>query len=182
MGNFVMEIKDLVGFEGLYKVGSDGVLYSVRNGRLTRLVGGTDGNYRHHSLRKDGKQYQRTLHSLVAKTFIPNPEGKAEVNHIDGDKMNNRVDNLEWVTRSENAKHAYDNGLIKISDEHLHTMRKNFAENNARFTETDAHNIRAIYKYMDKPNMRRIAEAYGTTKTCIQRIVRGKQKYFRRAA
>lgn len=53
------------------------------------------------------------IHRAIAETFIPNPESKPEVNHKDGNKLNNNVDNLEWMTGSENTKHAYQNGLAK---------------------------------------------------------------------
>lgn len=74
------------------------------------------------SLREDGYLWiylvsktspnNTSIHRLVAKTSIPNPEGKPQVNHIDGNKTNNRVENLEWVTGSENVRHAYANNLI----------------------------------------------------------------------
>lgn len=51
------------------------------------------------------------LHRLMAETFIPNPENKKEVNHIDGNKLNNSLNNLEWVTRIENSQHSYKYGL-----------------------------------------------------------------------
>lgn len=60
----------------------------------------------------DGNQKTFSLHRLVALTFIPNDEGKEQVNHINGDKSDNRVENLEWCTKAENMRHAVDNGLI----------------------------------------------------------------------
>jgi hypothetical protein len=53
------------------------------------------------------------LHRVVAKCFIPNPNNKPQINHLDGNKLNNNIQNLEWVTNSENQKHAYSIGLRK---------------------------------------------------------------------
>ena len=61
----------------------------------------------------------KIVHRLVAETFIPNVNGLREVNHIDGNKQNNRVENLEWCTRSQNLKHAYKLGLKKPIQEYI---------------------------------------------------------------
>lgn len=57
-------------------------------------------------------KYSRSIHRLVAKTFIENPKNKPEVNHIDGDRLNNLATNLEWCTKQENMDHAVKEGLI----------------------------------------------------------------------
>lgn len=72
---------------------------------------------------KKAKHYY--VHQLVAATFINNPDNLTEINHKDGNKANNSVENLEWCTRSENLCHAYRTGLIKITDKQREARRKN---------------------------------------------------------
>jgi hypothetical protein len=69
--------------------------------------------YRKIGLTVNGKTYQYFIHRLLAETFIPNPENKPQVNHLDGDKLNNNLENLEWCTAKENIAHAFSSGLKK---------------------------------------------------------------------
>lgn len=69
--------------------------------------------YMRINLKRAGKQRTCLVHRLVAETYLPNPDGLPYVNHKDGDKSNNAWHNLEWVTPSQNAKHAWDTGLVK---------------------------------------------------------------------
>lgn len=108
------EWKDIKGYEGLYQISNLGNVKSVyKNGNFKILIGGIKNGYRQVILVKDGKRKYINVHRLVAEAFIPNKENKSQVNHIDGNKLNNKVDNLEWCTQSENMKHAYKIGLEK---------------------------------------------------------------------
>lgn len=93
------------------------------------LTQGVSDNYLKVTLSKSNKQRTFRVHILVARAFIPNPENKPEVNHIDGNKKNNKVNNLEWNTRSENELHAYKNGLAKPSDKQKQAVAKYAKEN-----------------------------------------------------
>lgn len=97
-----------------YAILSDGRVLG-KAGVVLKLHKGTSG-YMQVNCYKNGKLHKTFLvHRLVASAFIPNPENFPEVNHLDGDKSNNRFTNLKWVTRSENIKHGIDTGLIKKS-------------------------------------------------------------------
>ena len=99
-----MEIwKDIEGYEGLYAVSNTGKVYSYKSKKILRS-NATElrCGYINVLLTKDGKRKQKYIHRLVAQAFIPNPENKPEVNHIDHNPQNNHVDNLEWVTKNEN--------------------------------------------------------------------------------
>lgn len=100
-----------------YRVRRDGQVVSLKYGKFYILAKSPrkDG-YLQVYLRQNGIQSNTLIHRLVAKAFIPNPENKPYVNHKDGNKKNNNVDNLEWNTVSENAKHAFAIGLKKVSD------------------------------------------------------------------
>lgn len=91
-----------------YIVSSLGRVRSYKRGKELELRPGINSRG-YLCVALDGKSV--CVHRLVAETFIENPDGYIEINHIDGDKTNNCVTNLEWCDRSHNLKHAYDNGL-----------------------------------------------------------------------
>lgn len=105
--------KPVRGYEGRYEVSNFGRVMSL-NYRMTKqskLMSpsiNSDG-YACTTLTKDGKGYSKRVHRLVAEAFIPNPLEYPEVNHIDEDKLNNHVDNLEWCTREHNVNHGSGN-------------------------------------------------------------------------
>lgn len=95
-----------------YAVSSDGSIYSLRRGRKLSPKRNWDG-YLRVQLWDHGDCQFVSIHRLVAEAFIPNPEGKPFVNHINGVKSDNRVGNLEWCTQKENIGHAWETGLSK---------------------------------------------------------------------
>jgi hypothetical protein len=117
------EWADILGYEGFYKVSTHGRVKSLskivksRNrasGVNTRTIAEgirksepTNNGYLRITLSKDGVNKRISIHRLVAKTFIGNPQEKKAVNHKNGIKTDNRVENLEWVTHSENEIHSY---------------------------------------------------------------------------
>jgi len=111
--------KDIVGYEGMYQVSNLGRVKSLnynRTGKENILSTSKNKGYFNVVLSKKGfKPFTVRTHRLVAEAFIPNPQNKPQVNHIDGNKLNNNIENLEWNTASENQQHAYDTGL-KISN------------------------------------------------------------------
>ena len=105
------EWKDIKGYEELYKISNYGRVYSAISNKCLKSIKNTKGYLLVH-LYKDGNRKVFKIHRLVAIHFIPNENKKYnQVNHIDGDKTNNIVNNLEWVDNSLNEIHAYKNGL-----------------------------------------------------------------------
>ena len=98
--------KNIAVYGTVYQVSNQGRVRSNMFSRPKIMKPVIRANYESVGLRENG--YQRTflVHRLVALAFVPNPDGKLEVNHIDGDKRNNHFSNLEWCTRQENVDHA----------------------------------------------------------------------------
>jgi hypothetical protein len=112
------QFKDIKGYEGSYQVSNYGKIKSFKRnpaGDILKLKKNRLG-YMEVSLNDSGKARTFLVHRLVASAFIDKIEGKPDVNHIDGDKSNNNVENLEWCTKSENSRHAYNNNIKGFKD------------------------------------------------------------------
>ena len=104
--------------------------------------------YKRVTLTVGKKKVSYSVHRLIAITFLNNKENTRTVNHIDGDKLNNNVSNLEWATYSENHKHAFKNGLMKISDRCKEQAKKNIHKavlKNRKLSIDDASEICEAY-------------------------------------
>lgn len=115
--------KDIPNYEGLYQASNLGRIKGLRRykqnhsklqlveEKIIKQYVNKHNGYAYTVLCKNGKEKNCRVHKLIATAFIPNTENKTTINHIDGNKTNNRVDNLEWATNQENIIHAIENGL-----------------------------------------------------------------------
>jgi hypothetical protein len=170
-------LKDIPGFEGLYAVTPDGMVWSYSKSHITKtgkrrwVHSGKwmspvfrDGYWCiNFTVRNVDRPFR--INRLVAMTYIPNPDNKPEVNHKDGNKLNNNVDNLEWVTISENRIHAYKNKLINPSKGEKHHASK--------LTEDIVRAIRARY-IPRKITHEMLGREYGVNGSVISEVINRK--------
>lgn len=166
-----MEIwKDIQGYENMYQVSDLGRIRSLdRVNSLGQNIKGKirktrmdNRGYPIVRLSKEGKYKDLPIHRLVAIAFIPNPDNKETVNHIDGDKINWSIGNLEWMTTEENTKHAFNTGLndkrMKLSKEDIEYIRENYIYGDSEF------------------GCGGLSKKFGVYKSHIARIVKGKAR------
>lgn len=120
-----MEWRDVPNYEGIYKVSSDGKVMSANGIRKAEM---SQTGYWRISLWNKGKEKHFFIHRLVAMAFIPNPNNYDLVNHIDGNKLNNNVENLEWCNLSQNVQHAYRTGLVHPATTKVIQYTKDFVK------------------------------------------------------
>ena len=145
-------------FNGKYEVSSTGSIFSYARKNKIELTGKiTDCGYREILFTVDHRRVCKSAHRVVAEAFLPNPMNLREVNHKDGNKLNNRLENLEWCSSSENRIHSRDMGLqkYKINMEIADEIRK----------------LRVEYKYSHT----KLGEIFGIKKTQVGYILNNKR-------
>lgn len=165
--------KDIPGYEGLYQVSNLGTIYSVRYKRLRKSSTDRYG-YAFVGLNKHGNQQFFSIHRLVASAFIQNPCNLPEVNHIDGNKQNNRADNLEWCDHYANMIHAYKAGLVPYAIRPIQEKKKQRTKR-AKLSKEMAQRIRSEHKPGVRGcGCRSLAKKYGVSATTIKHIIGNK--------
>ena len=155
----------ITGFENRYTINAAGEVYSLLREKF--LKGSPDGGgYVMYSLYNTaGKRVSLKGHRLVAEHFIPNPNNLPMINHIDGNKENNNVNNLEWCTAAHNTQHAIENGLMHLTQPTL---------TNEQLAACQA-------AYNQGTSVTKLAAIYGVSRTCISmnidRSVQAKEEH-----
>lgn len=177
------EFKPVVGYEGLYEVSNLGNVKSLSTTTITvtghsrttkeKLLkpGMNSRGYMFVALSKKGKVKYYLVHRLVAASFIKNPTKKRTVNHMDGDRTNNKLSNLEWTTHLENSRHARINGLLDGNKQYLESLQ---VEKESRIKLTDQ-DVSYILTHAKKNggtmNNASLGRMLGVTRNTVGRIV-----------
>lgn len=146
--------KDIEGYEDKFEVSSFGNIRNKKTGRILKQSLNAYG-YKRATLSVNGVKNYVIVHRIVAKEFIDNPYNKREVNHIDCNKQNNNISNLEWVTSSENKYHAHKNNLMNIDTSNAvkARMKKIWCSNGKVY---DSLHAAALELGLNVPNISRV--------------------------
>lgn len=164
------KITSIKGYEGLYQITREGNITSLRRNKAMKpfLTGDKGKQYYRIELSKKGIKKTFAVHRLVAQTFISNPDNCPEVNHKDGDKLNNNDWNLEWCTRQQNMKHAQDNNLNyqQYGEDHPMSKLKSYQVFDIRIRRSKGE------KLID------LAKRFNTSKSNVSYICRGETRIY----
>lgn len=157
-------MKPIKNFEDRYSVRPDGAVVSHKTG-LPMKASLSNSGYEFVHLSAAGRRYHGYVHRLVAEAYHPQVEGMTDVNHIDGDKRNNAAENLEWISRSGNLKHAYRLGLRKP------TPQLGSRHGESKLTEGQVVDIKKLLK--KGLSLDKTASRFGVSKPTIWKISKG---------
>jgi len=184
MENFI----NITGFEGLYMLNRQGVIKSlekrhpsgfkgrgitVRPERIMTPTKDKDG-YLCINLSKNKKIYGKKIHRLIAEHFIPNPEKKKTVNHKNGNKTDNNIENLEWMTNLENLKHSWDNNMKTNFNVNANANRLNGMKS---AKEIFAYDFKTNAFLWSEPSIKSASRKYGLDIRSMQRVLKGEKRF-----
>ena len=153
-----IEIKN---YEGLYSVNNQGIVKSIKKDKVLNQETSWCG-YKRVKLSKNNVTKFQSVHRLVATAFISNPDNYAQVNHIDGDKSNNVLGNLEWCNNSQNHKHAFIKKL-RVPMGGINNPR-------SKLNESNVEEIKSLYK-TNNYSQRELAVLFNVSQTTINNII-----------
>ena len=162
--------KDIKGYESLYQVSNNGKVRNKKTGKI--LKAGISGGYYMVALSKNNRAHSYTVHKLVMENHNRNPREDEVINHIDSNKLNNNIDNLEYVTQKENVRKAWESGLCEGVRKHAKNMiHKNIKPSRAVAQKDLQGNLIATYV-----SIREAERETGITSGQISQVCKGKYK------
>ena len=156
--------RDIIGYEGKYQVSDEGQVRNVETGLVLR-PGKKPGGYlfvglADHRMGKGKRKKYHHVHRLVAQAFLENPEGKSDIDHIDGVKTNNRVENLRWCTRKENVHNPITFEKVQKHVEKLNKDTEHIRQLK-RYAEKQRKPVRCVETGIEYPSCLAAAKALG---------------------
>ena len=166
-------VTEIKGYEGLYAITPNGQIWSHPKGTNSKegrwMALDFSSRYPMICLTKSGQKKRHLVHRLVAEAFIANPDEYNQVNHINGNRADNRVENLEWVSASQNRLHAWRKGLQVATSFHKKSAKK-AGHGRRLFSMEQAGDIRKLYE-SKVLNQYELANKYKTSQAVISGIV-----------
>jgi hypothetical protein len=155
-------MEDILGFEGLYQINRQGEVWSCKYKKMMKTK--TERGYIHIELCKDKKRFHTRIHRLLALQYIPNPEKKTDVDHIDRNRSNNDLSNLRWATHRENGNNIAEGKGCVFLDKHT-SERVGYNYYKAQYSITvDGFRKRFRTSHKDKSLLEKWVETRGQVK------------------
>jgi hypothetical protein len=168
-------MRSVLDYEGHYSVTEDGKVWSHKSNKFLKPI--LCNNYFSVNLCKPGKKIKlKRVHRIVAEAYLENPENKPQINHIDANKLNNAVSNLEWVTVSENIRHAHNLGIYKNAILRANAASQKVRSANKKLPDIVVKMLRDIYRITGKSTAK-LARAYGVSQATMYNAIMGIRAY-----